>query len=98
MATAKNKDLVVHLKLDLELFEICRHYGMLSRVGSTCTTFYILRLNFPFLLIMSNSWQIDSIDLFIIFIFTVNNKNKDLGSTCTPLNSDFGFIESCRIY
>ena len=77
VATAKNKDLgstCTPLKLDLELFEICRHYGMLSRVGSTCTTFYILRLNFLFLLIMSNSWQIDSIDLFIIFIFTVNNK------------------------
>ena len=44
---------------------------------------------------MSNSWQIDSIDLFIIFILlSITN----LGSTCTPLKSDFGFIESCRIY
>ena len=98
VATAKNKDLgstCTPLKPDLGPFEICLNYGMLTRVGSTCTTFYISRLNFLFLLIVSNSWQIDSTDLFIIFILlSITN----LGSTCTPLKSDFGFIESCRIH
>ena len=77
MATAKNKGLCstcTPLETDLGLFEICLNYGMLSRVGSTCTTFYILRLDFLLLLNMSNSWQIDSIDLFIISIFIVNSK------------------------
>ena len=44
-------------------------YGMLARMGSTCTTPHI----FLYLKTISNFWN--------------------LGSTCTPLNSDLGLVE-----
>ena len=44
-------------------------YGMLARMGSTCTTPHI----FLYLKTISNFWN--------------------LGSTCTPLNSDLGLVK-----
>ena len=45
------------LKPDLGLFEICLNYGMLTRVGSTCTTSNIAVINYSiFLVIMPNRW------------------------------------------
>ena len=65
------------LKADLGLFEICLNYGMLTRVGSTCTTYISMIYSSIFLVII----QIDGstcipiqIELLIIFIFIGNSK------------------------
>ena len=81
MVTANNKDLgstCTPLKPDLGLFEICLNYGILTRVGDTCTTSYISRI------ILHSScllWQIGGstctpylIELLIIFIFSGDSK------------------------
>ena len=44
-------------------------YGMLAKMGSTCTTLHI----FLYLKTISNFWN--------------------LGSACTPLNSDLGLVK-----
>ena len=66
------------LKADLGLFEICLNYGMLTRVGSTCTTSNISMINSSIFLVII---QIDGstctpiqIELLIIFIFIGNSK------------------------
>ena len=66
------------LKPDLGLFEIGLNYGMLTRVGSTCTTSNISMINSSIFLVII---QIDGstctpiqIELLIIFIFIGNSK------------------------
>ena len=45
------------LKPDLGLFEICLNYGMLTRVGSTCTASNISMINYSiFPVIMPDRW------------------------------------------
>ena len=76
------------LKPDHGLFEICLNYGMLTRVGSTCTISNISMINSSiFLAIMQigdSTCTPLQIELLIIFIF-IGNSNKELSSTCTPL-------------
>ena len=66
------------LKPDLALFEICLNYGMLTRVGSTCTTSNISMINSSiFLVIMQIGGSMCTplqTELLISFIFSGNSK------------------------
>ena len=74
---------------------------MLTRVGGTCTTSYISGIILPSSCLL---WQIGGstctpslIELSFLFL-VVTAKNKDLGSTCTPLKPDLGLFEICLNY
>ena len=66
------------LKPDLGLFEICLNYGMLTRVGSTCTTSNISMINSSLFLVIiqigGSTCTPLQIELLIIYIFIGNSK------------------------
>ena len=66
------------LKSDLALFEICLNYGMLTRVGSTCTISNISMINSSIFLVIiqigGSTCTPLQIELLIIFIFIGNSK------------------------